>query len=120
MRGVLHASGSVGGFNFNKILAGLPKMKMSTPIASPLVALLIALTSTSVVADVDNCSSLFPKVPYNCELVRIEPVPLERADFSAFEIGSVKVATRKVQPILRSVTRDMARTLRSQEKTIVN
>lgn len=101
-------------------LVGLPSMKTSIQIASSIVALLTVLSSNAVLAEVDNCGSFFPKVPYNCELVRIDSAPAERADFSAFEIRPAKTANRKDQPMLRSVTRDMAKKLRAQGKTIVN
>ena len=95
-------------------------MKKSTQIASLLVTLVTALISTSVFADADNCNSLYPKVPYNCVLVRAKSLPLERADFSAFETGTTKISDSNVRYKLRSVSRNTARKLRSQTTGIVN
>ena len=97
-------------------------MKKPTQIASLLVALITALFSTSIFADASNCNAFYPKVPYNCELVRIKSLPLERADFSAFETGATaaKASAGHVQYRLRSVSRDTARKLRAQSTEIAN
>lgn len=95
-------------------------MKKLIQIATSLVALLAIFGSTSVSAEVDNCSSFYPKVPYNCDLVRVEVLPAERADFSAFETGSPKASASKAQYRLRSVPRDVAREIRAQRAQIAN
>lgn len=95
-------------------------MKKPTQIASLLVALATVLISTTVFAGADNCNSLYPKVPYNCVLLKVKSLPLERADFSAFETGTTNASSGNVQRRLRSVSRDTARKLRSQTTEIVN
>ncbi|TCV83176.1 MULTISPECIES: hypothetical protein [Methylomonas] len=97
-------------------------MKKPTQIASLLFALITALISTSVFADTDNCSSFFPKVPYSCVLVRVQSLPSERAEFSAFETGTStsKASVGNVKYTLRSVSRDTARKLRSQNTGVAN
>ena len=97
-------------------------MKKSTQITSLLVALITASISTTIFADADNCNSFYPKVPYSCELVRVKSLPLERADFSAFETGTntTKASGSDVQYTLRSVSRDTAKKLRSQKTEIMN
>lgn len=97
-------------------------MKKPTQIAGLLLALMAALISKSVVADTDNCSAYYPKVPYSCVLVRIKNVPLERADFSAFEVGikGSKTSGSKNQYTLRSVSLETARKLRTQTTDVIN
>lgn len=76
--------------------------------------------STSVLAGTDNCSAYFPKVPYNCVLVKSNNPQLERADFSAFETGTAKASTGTAHNKLRSVSRNTARKLRSQTAEVLN
>ncbi|MGR9074026.1 MAG: hypothetical protein ACU833_13265 [Gammaproteobacteria bacterium] len=98
-------------------------MKKPTQIASLLFILVTAVISSTAFAGVDNCMSYWPKVPYNCVLVKVENHPSERADFSAFETGVVKVSGgtgSNKQYRLRSVPRDVARKLRSQTTEIEN
>ena len=99
------------------------KMKKPTQIASLLVTLVTAVISSTAFAGVDNCKTYWPKVPYNCVVVKVENHPSERADFSAFETGAVKVSGStgsNTQYKLRSVPRDTARKLRSQTTEIAN
>ncbi|MGY6274640.1 hypothetical protein [Methylomonas sp. MgM2] len=95
-------------------------MKKPTPIASWLAALVIALISTNVLAGADNCTAFYPKVPYNCVLLKVKDLPSERADFSAFETGATKASGHHMQYKLRSVSRNTARKLRAQTTEIVN
>lgn len=98
-------------------------MKKPIQIASLLVTLVTAVISSNAFAGVDNCKTYWPKVPYNCVMVRVESHPVERADFSAFETGTVKVSGSmgsNAQYKLRSVPRDTARKLRSQATEIAN
>ena len=89
-------------------------MKKTTQIAVLSGALITALTSTSVFAGASNCNSFYPKVPYNCVLVKAKNLPSERADFSAFETGTVaKASGHNIHTKLRSVSRATARKLRS-------
>lgn len=92
-------------------------MKNPTQIASLLVTLVTSLISSTAFAGADNCNTYWPKVPYSCVLVKVTNYPAERADFSAFETGTVKASTSKdnnAHYTLRSVSRDTARELRSQ------
>lgn len=92
-------------------------MKNTTPIASLLVMLVMAGNSSTAVAGNNNCQSYWPKVPYNCVVMRVETAPVEKADFSAFETGASKSSVNrysKTRYKLRSVPRDVARRLRSQ------
>ena len=90
-------------------------MKNPTQIASLLVILVTAIVSSNAFAKAaDNCHSLYPKVPYSCKLVvvKVKDYPSERADFSAFETGTVKASGskhNKPRYILKSVSRDTAR-----------
>lgn len=93
-------------------------MKKTTQITSFLFLLVSTLTSTTVLAEANNCNSLWPKVPYNCVLVKVKDIPSERADFSAFETGSAKAFGGNSQYKLRSVSRDTARKLRAQKTEI--
>ncbi|MCQ8181846.1 hypothetical protein NP603_12065 [Methylomonas sp. SURF-1] len=89
-------------------------MKKMTRIAGLSAAVFMASISANVFAEADNCAAFYPKVPYNCELIRVKVLPAERADFSAFETGAVKASAGGAQYRLRSVTRDTARALRAQ------
>ena len=97
------------------------KMKKTAQIASLLVTLVMAVNSSTAFAG-DNCHSYWPKVPYNCKVVRVKKNPSERADFSAFETGTGtgtgKVSDSNTQYTLRSVSRKTARKLRSQTTKI--
>ncbi|MGR9046671.1 MAG: hypothetical protein ACU83N_15385 [Gammaproteobacteria bacterium] len=92
-------------------------MKKPARIASLLITLGTTVISSTAFAEVDNCRSYFPKVPYNCVLTKVQNIPSERADFSAFETGAVKASGSTGSTTnykLQSVPRDIARKLRSQ------
>lgn len=96
-------------------------MKKSTQIASLVIALGTAAISSSAFAGVNNCRSYYPKVPYNCVVMKVQETPSERAEFSAFETGSVKATSKtggNEQYRLRSVPRDVARKLRAQSSEL--
>lgn len=92
-------------------------MKKSTQIASLLFSLGAAIASSTAYAEVNNCRSYFPKVPYNCVVMKVQSPTSERADFSAFETGAVNASGNtgsNTHYKLRSVPRDVAKKLRSQ------
>lgn len=93
------------------------KMKKTTQVASLCIAFGATVLSSTAFADVNNCRSYYPKAPYNCVVTKAKNLPSERAEFSAFETGAVKVsdsAAGNTQHRLRSVPRNVARKLRSQ------
>lgn len=93
------------------------KIKKTTQVASLCITLGTAALSSTVFADVNNCRSYYPKVPYNCVVTKAKNIPSERAEFSALETGVVKAsdnADGNTLNRLRSVPRDVARELRSQ------
>ena len=92
-------------------------MKKTTQVACLLVTFGAAMISSSANAGVDNCKSYWPKVPYNCVMVKVRHLPPERADFSAFETGAVKASSDTAsnrQLRYRSMPRDEARKLQAQ------
>jgi len=95
-------------------------MKKFTQLTASTFALITSVMSTSVFAGADNCNSFFPKVPYNCEVVKVKILPLERADFSAFETGTPRASASNVQYKLRSVSRYNAKKLRAEMAGVVN
>lgn len=99
-------------------------MKNPTLIASLLIFLLTTIVSSNAFARANNCHTLWPKVPYSCKLVaKAKAYPSERADFSAFETGTVQASVSKhdhPRYTLQSVSRDSARKLASQKSEIAN
>lgn len=96
-------------------------MKKLTQITSLVIALGVAGISSSAYAGVNNCKNYYPKVPYNCSMTKIQSMPSERAEFSAFETGEVKATTSAgtiTKSKLRSVPRNVARKLRAQNNEI--
>jgi len=92
-------------------------MKKKIQITSQLITLGAVAVSSAAFAGVNNCRSYFPKVPYNCVVIKTQKIPSESADLSASKSGAEKAASSTgshAQSKRRSVPRDVARKLRSQ------
>ena len=98
-------------------------MRKPNQLTRLLAVLTVSVMSSSAFAEASNCHSYWPKVPYNCVMVKVADYPTERADFSAFETGpgnsvdgSRKSAANHAQYSLRSVSRATARKLQAQRE----